>query len=481
MEQGTGNAGRGGGGGVVRAADHHLDVPPVVVEDNAQVSRDAAAAAAAVNVVPPVQSVAPPGPTAPPTTKRAFTRRSDRHLYTNTLPFIVPSSLKNNRHGSSPTEYLLTLLSSLRRTLTPQPPPPYEALLVGPYGCAWVQPPSRHRIAAWEAWSGRSTTVAKDQEGEGEQYLRGGDARVAVTHATAVGLWRGGFFGKAALSRGDPTWWRRIMENQDGGAAGESLAARRRVQKQSAASVKTTKVQTNLNDEAKDPTDDPSDPGDEEDDGPVWAALEVDPERYQITPEEVFFLAHAVGILEVKESSESPPLSHTSLWSHLRMSSTALALPLLPPPTVSSPTPDPHSPIDSRPTLATLHESFAVRYAAYHHYRSRGWVVKSGIKFGTDLVLYRRGPIFRHSDYAVVVVPSFYDDREDREGWSRAGWVWAMAVSRVCAQVGKRVLFCHVVVPSDITHADLDDPNCLQRFSVWDVCMGRWVPSRTRD
>jgi tRNA-splicing endonuclease subunit Sen2 len=42
-------------------------------------------------------------------------------------------------------------------------------------------------------------------------------------------------------------------------------------------------------------------------------------------------------------------------------------------------------------------DPFLVSYIAYHHYRSLGWVVKPGIKFCCDWLLYRRGPAFSHS------------------------------------------------------------------------------------
>ena len=42
---------------------------------------------------------------------------------------------------------------------------------------------------------------------------------------------------------------------------------------------------------------------------------------------------------------------------------------------------------------------FLVNYAAYHYYRSLGWVVKGGIKFCVDLLLYKRGPVFHHAEY----------------------------------------------------------------------------------
>ena len=42
---------------------------------------------------------------------------------------------------------------------------------------------------------------------------------------------------------------------------------------------------------------------------------------------------------------------------------------------------------------------FLVNYAAYHYYRSLGWVIKGGVKFCVDLLLYKRGPVFHHAEY----------------------------------------------------------------------------------
>jgi tRNA-splicing endonuclease subunit Sen2 len=50
-------------------------------------------------------------------------------------------------------------------------------------------------------------------------------------------------------------------------------------------------------------------------------------------------------------------------------------------------------------TLAVKPDNgFIVHYAVYHHFRSLGWVVKSGIKFCVDYLLYKRGPVFHHAE-----------------------------------------------------------------------------------
>ena len=44
---------------------------------------------------------------------------------------------------------------------------------------------------------------------------------------------------------------------------------------------------------------------------------------------------------------------------------------------------------------------FLMHYVVYHHYRSLGWVVKGGLKFCVDYLLYKRGPVFSHAEYAL--------------------------------------------------------------------------------
>ncbi|KND01449.1 tRNA intron endonuclease [Spizellomyces punctatus DAOM BR117] len=395
-------------------------------------------------------------------TKRPI-RKNDRHLFQNPFPlqiskeeplkgFFLPITI------ASFLQYLFQSFSSLIPFRKP-PLPPYEGVLVGESGCVWILQDGKaqvDRALRWEQEFKRKSTIALE---------------AGLTHALGLGLWRGGFFGKATLSRGEPTWWKRMA--RDGQSTeGESLAARRRAMRtaqrrnvpQPPSEPKSTTSMSSFSDGYDSLVSTPYA------EGLGWGVLTVDPERYQLTPEEAFFLAYGLGILAVKESEEGDILEPCELWSKLRSHPNAL--------TFASQLVGPEI-----MTTSKLSSEFAVRYAAYHYYRSQGWVVKSGIKFGTDYVLYRRGPIFRHSDYAVVVVPSVSDTahRDTLPDIPARTWVWALSVNRVCAQVNKRVLLCHVVVPSDITRKELADPTCIKRFAIWDVCIGRWVPEKTRD
>ena len=45
-----------------------------------------------------------------------------------------------------------------------------------------------------------------------------------------------------------------------------------------------------------------------------------------------------------------------------------------------------------------LQPNFAASYAAYRHYRKLSWIPKSGLKYGGDFVLYRKGPAHYHAE-----------------------------------------------------------------------------------
>jgi len=51
-----------------------------------------------------------------------------------------------------------------------------------------------------------------------------------------------------------------------------------------------------------------------------------------------------------------------------------------------------------------LDNPFLINYVVYHHYRSLGWVVKGGIKFCVDYLLYKRGPVFSHAEWVMFNV-----------------------------------------------------------------------------
>ncbi|XP_029906878.1 tRNA-splicing endonuclease subunit Sen2 isoform X2 [Myripristis murdjan] len=167
-------------------------------------------------------------------------------------------------------------------------------------------------------------------------------------------------------------------------------------------------------------------------------------ESLQLSLEEAFFLVYALGCLSVYQDQE--PLPVVSLWRK----------------------------------FCSLQPGFSSSYAAYHHYRSRGWVPKTGggAKYGADLMLYRKGPPFYHASYSVVV---------ERMGEAFRGsaprlftWRSLAALSRITSNVSKELMMCYVIYPDDLSESELDSPLCLHRLTVQEVIISRWISSRER-
>lgn len=197
----------------------------------------------------------------------------------------------------------------------------------------------------------------------------------------------------------------------------------------------------------------------------------VDQEHLQLTPEEAFFLAYGLGVLEIWEDGANEPLSARSLFRLFRQWS------YFPPQPSTSLQPD---------------DPFLVSYVAYHHFRSLGWVVRPGVKFGVDYLLYNRGPVFAHAEFAAVIVPSFSHPyfssiSPEAEGYKkkeRKPWQWLHCINRVQSQVRKNLLLVFVEVPppeeGQIKGCE-GIGSLLKEFRIREVIVKRWTPNRTRD
>ena len=118
--------------------------------------------------------------------------------------------------------------------------------------------------------------------------------------------------------------------------------------------------------------------------------------------------------------------------------------------------------------------AFLRSYAAFHHFRCKGWTVRSGLRYGCDFVLYQGHPAASHADVCVLAVkrrgggggidggegegggeqgggrkrpPPFFTAGESPS--RRAGpltWLDVEIGNRLAAQVGKRLLLLHIQV-----------------------------------
>mmetsp|Transcript_19695 Transcript_19695/g.27722 ORF Transcript_19695/g.27722 Transcript_19695/m.27722 type:complete len:292 (+) Transcript_19695:76-951(+) len=73
------------------------------------------------------------------------------------------------------------------------------------------------------------------------------------------------------------------------------------------------------------------------------------------------------------------------------------------------------NPSDAWKLFCKLEPSFPERYAVYHHFRSRGWIVKSGLKFGADYLLYTDSPEVVHAAYSVIIHTHRWDFDQDQK------------------------------------------------------------------
>ncbi|NXH95824.1 SEN2 endonuclease, partial [Pachycephala philippinensis] len=165
-------------------------------------------------------------------------------------------------------------------------------------------------------------------------------------------------------------------------------------------------------------------------------------EYLQLSLEEAFFLVYALGCLSIYYGEE--PLSIVKLWE----------------------------------VFSEVKPDFKTTYMAYHYFRGKGWVPKVGLKYGTDLLLYRKGPPFYHASYSVIA--ELVDDTF--EGCLRRplSWMSLSGLNRTTANASKELMLCYLIRPSDMTAEEMATPECMKRIKVQELIVTRWVSSRER-
>jgi hypothetical protein len=181
---------------------------------------------------------------------------------------------------------------------------------------------------------------------------------------------------------------------------------------------------------------------------------------------------------------------------------------------------------------------FASRYAAYKHFRCKGWLPLPGLLYGADYVLYKLHPEWAHSDFLVLVMverpeptasaaaaaaaggagagqqqqqplvvdggscsgaSKLSEQQQQQPGQqelsvlggggssSAAGegsvgtqltWLDAHIMQRLARQVLKQLLLLYVMIPHGL---QLGSVECMQQVSVREVLLQRWVPSEHRE
>ncbi|KAL8686806.1 MAG: hypothetical protein Q9218_006854 [Villophora microphyllina] len=206
------------------------------------------------------------------------------------------------------------------------------------------------------------------------------------------------------------------------------------------------------------------------------AAAIINQEHLQLTFEEAFFLAYGLGVLKVEDASGSQEVATSRLFSTFRSYS------YFPPASSSDLSRD---------------DPFILSYVVYHHFRSLGWVVRPGIKFAVDFLLYNRGPVFSHAEFAVIILPAYSHPywastsalQAEVQRKQKKSWWWIHCVNRVQTQVRKTLVIAFVEVPppADAGGQILSDNGevkhigrFLKRYRVRELIIKRWTPNRSR-
>lgn len=198
--------------------------------------------------------------------------------------------------------------------------------------------------------------------------------------------------------------------------------------------------------------------------------LEMTQEYLQLTLQEGFFLVYGLGMLSVRCPLRGVSLSTEELLLRCCSRST-----------------------DVKTTLQSLKpdDPFLLDYVVYHHFRSLGWVVRSGIKFSVDYLLYNRGPPFAHAEFAVNIIPTHRNSSGTRTDLKNERitplaartWHWLHCINRVQSQVLKTLIFVYVDIPPSFTEpkSPSNITEVFERYKIKEFIWRRWVPNRNRD
>ena len=173
-----------------------------------------------------------------------------------------------------------------------------------------------------------------------------------------------------------------------------------------------------------------------------------DKEYMQLSGEEALYLSHEVGCLKVMSPDQNmKAYSPVELWNLFR-------------------TQNPH---------------FVELYTTYCYYRRKGWVPKSGLKYGVQYVLYKGSPEVYHSSYGVLVRPCESLGPGGSDNAPILRWQDVIAASRVSESVGKELVVCYiskVTTPTTDEEGSLDLPDCIRSFVVHEVFVTRKIPEK---
>ncbi|XP_033226834.1 tRNA-splicing endonuclease subunit Sen2 isoform X2 [Belonocnema kinseyi] len=120
---------------------------------------------------------------------------------------------------------------------------------------------------------------------------------------------------------------------------------------------------------------------------------------------------------------------------------------------------------------------FVQKYVIYHYFRSKGWVVKPGLKYGGDFLLYKQGPPFYHASYIVIidVVDAVNLRRIEAKTMRKMQFKNLIGMERLSEAAAKEILLAQVLWPDSIPRNNYTSAIVnLSQFTVNELLWRRW-------
>eukprot|EP00298_Acanthocystis_sp_HF-20_P007683 c17218_g1_i1.p1 GENE.c17218_g1_i1~~c17218_g1_i1.p1 ORF type:complete len:228 (+),score=69.44 c17218_g1_i1:24-707(+) len=111
-------------------------------------------------------------------------------------------------------------------------------------------------------------------------------------------------------------------------------------------------------------------------------------------------------------------------------------------------------------TFLSVDPQFPLSYSTYQHFKQKGWIVRSGLKYGVDFVLYRTSPINEHAECCVMIAdanPELTKLPQKRN----IDWSLVQNLNRLSTLVAKYLVISYVLFPS----SSFNSIDCLSSFS----------------
>lgn len=253
-------------------------------------------------------------------------------------------------------------------------------------------------------------------------------------------LYKMGFFGKGTLSRSQPMYNRNVNSKRKRRNFNDKPNKRMRsfhvkhvaAQSPSTSSTSSTSLPSTAISDDRKPSETPVESEEKVGETEEGTPPEVVEEFLQLGYEEAFYLAFETNLLDIIDEKDYF-MSAEECWERFSIT-------------------DP---------------SFPFRFVVYNFYRRKGWVVRSGLKYGTDFVLYpSSGPTRHHAVSSILITPQF-GNRNSIDHRRMTNWETLHTLGRVSETVAKGLVNCYVVVHEGEETTDNTELRKYTSFHSW--------------